>query len=83
MKTTFFKRGKKLRYYLLPFGFGISKCPGRYVALNEIKLMLIVFLTYFDLEIISDTNVELNQNYLFLGVQRPDSDVLFRYKVKS
>ncbi|XP_054982871.1 cytochrome P450 7B1 [Sorex araneus] len=82
-KTTFFKRGRKLRYYLLPFGFGISKCPGRYVAINELKLMLIVFLTYLDLEIISTEPVALSHKRFFLGIEHPSFDVLFRYKLKS
>ncbi|EPY80310.1 hypothetical protein CB1_000844059 [Camelus ferus] len=36
-KTTFYKRGKKLKHYVIPFGFGISKCPGRFLAFVEIK----------------------------------------------
>lgn len=82
-KTTFFKRGKRLKYYLMPFGLGTSKCPGRFLAIVEIKQLLIVLLTYFDFEIIDDKPVNLNYNRLLLGVQHPDSDVLFRYKVKS
>uniref|UniRef100_A0A8C0E0M9 Cytochrome P450 family 7 subfamily B member 1 n=1 Tax=Balaenoptera musculus TaxID=9771 RepID=A0A8C0E0M9_BALMU len=82
-KTTFFKRGKKLKYYHMPFGFGVSKCPGRFLAIVEIKQLLVVFLTYFDLEIIDDKPLELNYNRFLFGIQYPDSDVLFRYKVKS
>ncbi|XP_004680087.1 PREDICTED: 25-hydroxycholesterol 7-alpha-hydroxylase [Condylura cristata] len=83
IKTTFYKRGEKIKHYLLPFGFGASKCPGRFFAIMEIKLILIVLLTYFDLEIIDDKPVGLNYDRSFLGIQHPDSDVLFRYKVKS
>ncbi|KAK2505992.1 hypothetical protein MC885_016672 [Smutsia gigantea] len=82
-KTTFFKRGKRLKYYLMPFGLGASKCPGRFLAIVEIKQLLIALLTYFDLEIIDDKPVNLNYNRLLFGVQHPVSDVLFRYKVKS
>ena len=53
-KTAFFKRGKKLKYYHLPFGLGVSKCPGRFLAMVEIKPVLVVLLTYFDLEIIDN-----------------------------
>uniref|UniRef100_A0A5F9DP28 25/26-hydroxycholesterol 7alpha-hydroxylase n=1 Tax=Oryctolagus cuniculus TaxID=9986 RepID=A0A5F9DP28_RABIT len=31
-KTTFFKGERKIKYYLSPFGFGASKCPGRFFA---------------------------------------------------
>ncbi|XP_004463974.1 cytochrome P450 7B1 [Dasypus novemcinctus] len=82
-KTTFFKRGKKLKYYVMPFGSGITKCPGRFLAVVEIKQFLAVLLTYFDLEIIDDKPVGLNYSRMLLGVQYPNSDVSFRYKVKS
>ncbi|XP_060056849.1 cytochrome P450 7B1 [Erinaceus europaeus] len=83
IKTTFFKRGKKLRYYLLPFGFGTTMCPGRFLAVIEIKVLLIALLTYFDLEIIDKPHIELSFSRFLFGVQHPDCDVLFRYKVKS
>ncbi|XP_046498120.1 cytochrome P450 7B1 isoform X1 [Equus quagga] len=82
-KTTFFKGGKKLKYYLLPFGFGASKCPGRFLAIMEIKQLLVVLLTYFDLEIMDQKPIELNRSRLLFGIQHPDSDVSFRYKVKT
>uniref|UniRef100_K9IKQ4 25/26-hydroxycholesterol 7alpha-hydroxylase n=1 Tax=Desmodus rotundus TaxID=9430 RepID=K9IKQ4_DESRO len=82
-KTIFFKRGKRLKYYLLPFGLGTSKCPGRFFAVNEIKQLLVVLLTYFDLEIIDDKPIQLDYSRFLFGIQYPDSDVLFRYKVKS
>ncbi|XP_012503371.1 PREDICTED: 25-hydroxycholesterol 7-alpha-hydroxylase [Propithecus coquereli] len=82
-KTTFYKRGKKLKCYLMPFGYGASKCPGRFLAVIEIKQLLIVLLTYFDLEIVDNKPIELNYNRIMFGIQHPDSDVLFRYKVKS
>nr|XP_012618806.2 25-hydroxycholesterol 7-alpha-hydroxylase [Microcebus murinus] len=82
-KTTFYKRGKKLKCYLMPFGYGASKCPGRFLAVIEIKQLLIILLTYFDLEIIDDKPMEPNYKRLLFGIQHPKSDVLFRYKVKS
>lgn len=82
-KTTFFKGGKKLKIYLIPFGLGTSKCPGRYFAMAEMKLLLIMLLTYFDLELIDRKPVSLNRSRMFIGIQHPDSDVSFRYKAKS
>ncbi|KAL1775582.1 25-hydroxycholesterol 7-alpha-hydroxylase, partial [Sigmodon hispidus] len=78
-KTTFLKRGKKLKHVILPFGFGTNKCPGRYLAVNEIKLLLVILLTYFDFEIIDKkpVGVKYSQRLLF-GIQHPDSDVSFR-----
>lgn len=82
-KTAFFKNGKKLKYYLLPFGFGASKCPGRFLAIVEVKQLLVVLLTYFDLEIIDGKPMEANYSRLLFGIQHPASDVLFKYRVKS
>ncbi|KAG3274079.1 cytochrome P450 7B1 [Ictidomys tridecemlineatus] len=82
-KTTFFKGGKKLKFFIMPFGFGTSKCPGRYLAVIEIKLLLFVFVTYFDLEIIDKKPIGLDHSRLMIGVQHPESDVLFRYRAKS
>ncbi|XP_049997973.1 cytochrome P450 7B1 [Alexandromys fortis] len=82
-KTTFLKEGKKLKYYIMPFGFGASKCPGRYFAIIEMKLVLAILLTYFDLEIIGKEPVGQNHSRLLFGIQQPDSDVSFRYKAKS
>lgn len=82
-KTTFFKKGKKLKCYLMPFGSGTSKCPGRFLAVIEIKQLLVVLLTYFDLEIIDDKPIEASSSRFLFGIQHPASDVSFRYKVKS
>ncbi|XP_063113452.1 cytochrome P450 7B1 isoform X2 [Cavia porcellus] len=82
-KTTFYKRGKRLKFYLVPFGFGANKCPGRFLAVMEIKLLLLVLLTYFDLELVENKSIKLNYTRLFFGIQYPNSDILFRYKVKS
>ncbi|XP_037658828.1 cytochrome P450 7B1 [Choloepus didactylus] len=82
-KTTFFKRGKKLNHYLMPFGSGITKCPGRFLAVSEMKQFLAALLTYCDLEIIDDKPIELSFSRMLFGIQYPNSDVLFRYKVKS
>ncbi|KAM9198442.1 cytochrome P450 7B1 isoform 1-T1 [Dugong dugon] len=82
-KTTFFKRGKKLKHCIMPFGSGISKCPGRFFAVSEMKQLLFALVTYFDLEIIDDKPVEMSYRRMLFGVQYPKSDVLFRYKVKS
>lgn len=49
----------------------------------ELKLLLAILLTYFDLEIIDKEPVGLNYSRLLLGIQHPDSDVSFRYKAKS
>lgn len=82
-KTTFFKQGKKLKYFLMPFGSGSSICPGRFFAMNEIKLFVILALVYFDMDIMEDKQLGQNKDRIGLGILLPDSDIIFRYKLRS
>ncbi|KAM4864857.1 cytochrome P450 7B1 [Thomomys bottae] len=82
-KTTFFKGGKKLKSYIMPFGFGATKCPGRFLAVAELKLLLVLFLTYFDFELLDNQPLRQDHSRLLLGIQYPESDISFRYKAKA
>ncbi|XP_078543368.1 cytochrome P450 7B1 [Lissotriton helveticus] len=79
-KISFYKRGKKLKYYLMPFGSGVSKCPGRFFAVNEIKQFLALMVASFDMEFIENKKVGLDNSRSGLGVLLPDSDIQFRCK---
>ncbi|XP_029447245.1 25-hydroxycholesterol 7-alpha-hydroxylase [Rhinatrema bivittatum] len=81
-KTTFYKKGRKLKYYLMPFGSGVSKCPGRFFAINEIKQFLALLVTYFDMEFIEDKNLKHDNSRSGLGILLPDSDIRFRCKLR-
>ncbi|XP_006880589.1 PREDICTED: 25-hydroxycholesterol 7-alpha-hydroxylase-like [Elephantulus edwardii] len=82
-KTTFFKGGKRLSEYVMTFGSGVSKCPGRFFAVSEVKHLLFILVTNFDIEIISKKPAELSNSRMLLGIPHPKSDVLFRYKIRS
>uniref|UniRef100_A0A672ZIF7 5-beta-cholestane-3-alpha,7-alpha-diol 12-alpha-hydroxylase-like n=1 Tax=Sphaeramia orbicularis TaxID=375764 RepID=A0A672ZIF7_9TELE len=41
-KTDFYKGGKKVKYYTMPWGAGVSMCPGRFFATNEIKQFSVI-----------------------------------------
>ncbi|XP_068090885.1 cytochrome P450 7A1-like [Hyperolius riggenbachi] len=84
-KTNFYLRGKKLKYYYMPFGSGKAKCPGRQFAIYEIKLLITLLLCYFDLELV-DKNAKtpsLDQSRAGLGILQPTCDVDFRYRLKA
>lgn len=66
----------------MPFGSGASKCPGRFFAVNEIKLFVILLLSYFDVEIVEEKQIGLEKNRMGLGIALPDSDISFRYKLR-
>ncbi|XP_025905874.1 cholesterol 7-alpha-monooxygenase [Nothoprocta perdicaria] len=83
-KTDFYRNGGKLKYYYMPFGTGIAKCPGRLFAVHEIKQFLTLILSYFEIELV-DSNVQcptLDQSRAGLGILQPTNDVDFRYRLK-
>uniref|UniRef100_A0A8C6YBI2 Cytochrome P450 family 7 subfamily A member 1 n=1 Tax=Naja naja TaxID=35670 RepID=A0A8C6YBI2_NAJNA len=83
-EKTFYRNGHKLKYYFMPFGTGLAKCPGRWFAINEIKQFLTFLLFYFEVELI-DENVKcpsLDQSRAGLGILQPSNDIDFRYRLK-
>ncbi|XP_071410581.1 cytochrome P450 7A1 isoform X2 [Pithys albifrons albifrons] len=83
-KTDFYRNGRKLKYYYMPFGTGIAKCPGRLFAVHEIKQFLTLMLSYFEIELV-DNNVKcpsLDQSRAGLGILQPSNDIDFRYRLK-
>ncbi|KAJ8336496.1 hypothetical protein SKAU_G00377160 [Synaphobranchus kaupii] len=84
-KTNFYRGGRKLRYYYMPFGSGVTKCPGRFFAIHEIKQFLFLLLAHFHMEPL-DSQVSvppLDQSRVGLGILQPTYDVDFRYRLKA
>lgn len=81
-KTNFYKNGKKLRYYNMPWGAGVSMCPGRFFATNELKQFVFLMLTYFDFELKNpDEEIPAIDNKRWgFGSMQPVRDIQFRYK---
>ncbi|KAM6919754.1 cytochrome P450 7B1 [Lycodopsis pacificus] len=83
-KTDFYKAGQRLRYYLMPFGSGSSRCPGRHFAVNEIKQFLCVLLLYVDLQLVEgQPGATLDSSRAGLGILPPAKDVRFRYRPRT
>ncbi|KAK5859351.1 hypothetical protein PBY51_020914 [Eleginops maclovinus] len=84
-KVNFSRNGRRLRYFNMPFGSGVTKCPGRFFAVYEIKQFLTLVLSYFDMELLDPaTQVPpLDQSRAGLGILQPTYDVDFRYKLRS
>uniref|UniRef100_A0ACB8FE23 Cholesterol 7-alpha-monooxygenase n=2 Tax=Sphaerodactylus townsendi TaxID=933632 RepID=A0ACB8FE23_9SAUR len=83
-KTVFYRSGQKLKYYYMPFGTGLAKCPGRLFAVHEIKQFLTLLLSCFEVELV-DKNVTcplLDQSRAGLGILQPATDVDFKYRLK-
>ncbi|XP_006868834.1 PREDICTED: 5-beta-cholestane-3-alpha,7-alpha-diol 12-alpha-hydroxylase-like [Chrysochloris asiatica] len=83
-KVDFYKEGKKIHYYNMPWGAGVSICPGRFFALSEMKLFILLLVSYFDLELVDpDTPVPpINPQRWGFGTTQPSHDVRFRYRLQ-
>ncbi|XP_005634370.1 5-beta-cholestane-3-alpha,7-alpha-diol 12-alpha-hydroxylase [Canis lupus familiaris] len=83
-KVDFYKAGKKIHHYTMPWGSGVSICPGRFLATNEMKLFVLLMVTYFDLELV-DPNTPVPpvdpQRWGF-GTTQPSHEVRFRYRLR-
>ncbi|XP_029309763.1 7-alpha-hydroxycholest-4-en-3-one 12-alpha-hydroxylase-like [Cottoperca gobio] len=83
-KTDFYKAGKKVKYYNMPWGAGVSMCPGRFFATNELKQFAFLLLVYFEFELKNpDEKIpEIDFRRWGFGAMQPDRDVQFRYRLR-
>lgn len=83
-KVNFYKSGKKIHYYSMPWGSGVSKCPGRFFALSEMKIFVLLMLMYFDFELVDpDMRVPpIDPRRWGFGTSQPSHEVRFRYRLK-
>ncbi|XP_007947899.1 5-beta-cholestane-3-alpha,7-alpha-diol 12-alpha-hydroxylase [Orycteropus afer afer] len=83
-KVDFYKGGKKIHHYNMPWGSGVSICPGRFFALSEMKIFILLMVSYFDLELVDpDTLVPpVNPWRWGFGTTQPTHDVRFRYRLR-
>ncbi|KAM4821435.1 7-alpha-hydroxycholest-4-en-3-one 12-alpha-hydroxylase [Thomomys bottae] len=83
-KVDFYKKGKRIHHYAMPWGSGVSICPGRFFALGEMKLFILLMVTYFDLELVDPELAipSLDPNRWGFGTSQPTYDVPFRYRLK-
>ncbi|XP_029581173.1 5-beta-cholestane-3-alpha,7-alpha-diol 12-alpha-hydroxylase-like [Salmo trutta] len=83
-KTDFYKGGKKIKYYNMPWGAGITMCPGRFFATNELKQFVFLMLTYFDFELKNpDEKIpDIDTKRWGFGSMHPTRDIQFRYRLR-
>ncbi|KAL2097333.1 hypothetical protein ACEWY4_006540 [Coilia grayii] len=83
-KTEFYKNGKKVKYYTMPWGAGVTMCPGRFFATNELKQFVFLMLLYFDFELKNpDEKIpDIDVRRWGFGSMQPTKDVPFRYRLR-
>ncbi|KAF1660101.1 7-alpha-hydroxycholest-4-en-3-one 12-alpha-hydroxylase, partial [Aptenodytes patagonicus] len=81
-KKDFYKNGKRLKYFNMPWGAGVSICPGRFFAAAEIKLFVFLMLSHYDLELVNreEEIPAIDTSRWGFGTMQPVRDVQFRYR---
>lgn len=84
-KMDFYKSGKKIPHYNMPWGSGVSMCPGRFFALSEMKIFVLLMVMYFDFELVDpDMPVPpIDPRRWGFGTSQPSHEVRFRYRLKA
>ncbi|XP_054847746.1 7-alpha-hydroxycholest-4-en-3-one 12-alpha-hydroxylase-like [Eublepharis macularius] len=83
MKKEFYKNGEKLNYYSMQWGGGgPSMCPGRFFAVSEMKMFVMLMVTYFDMELVNkEENIPpVDASHCGIGIAHPSHDIQFRYR---
>ncbi|XP_036374002.1 cytochrome P450 7A1 [Megalops cyprinoides] len=84
-KMDFYKNGRKLKQFLIPFGSGASECPGRFFAINEIKQFLTLVIYHYEMELQETASTPLTTDCTRagLGILPPKQDVPLRYRIRE
>ena len=64
----------------MPFGAGKHTCPGRFFALNEIKVITTCLFRRFDFERITEPLPPFDNGRAGLGIYPPVGDVHVRWR---
>ncbi len=81
-RKQFYKRGQRVPLPLMPFGAGVSMCPGRFFAMNEIKLFVASAVSNWNLELLDEPVPEFEYSRAGLGIYPPAHDVSVRIRRK-
>ncbi|CAG5980356.1 unnamed protein product [Menidia menidia] len=84
VKDTFYKGGKRLKYYTMPWGAGRNSCVGKEFAVTTLKQFVFFFLTHFDLEL-CNPEAKLppaNPSRYGFGMLQPNEDLMVRFRLK-
>lgn len=76
----FSKRGQRLPLAFMPFGGGVSMCPGRFLANNEMMQFAGLALTKLEIELLEPGLPPLDKSRAGLGVLSPTRDIRCRIR---
>jgi len=80
------KDGKpaKLGSFFMCFGGGVSKCPGRFFAKNEMKIFAVALLLALDIEMVDDGKPGMDMSRWCVQTAPPiNGEVIVKYRLKN
>ncbi|XP_074053941.1 7-alpha-hydroxycholest-4-en-3-one 12-alpha-hydroxylase-like [Macrotis lagotis] len=82
-KVAFYKQGRRIKPHMLQWGAGTTMCPGRFFALNEMKMFVFLMVTQYDIELVEQEvkMPSINVKRFGIGATQPIHDVQFRYRM--
>lgn len=81
--NSFSYQGEPLKYSLIPFGVGLSMCPGRHFARNEFKVITALLLNWCDITVQETVTPALDKSRIGLGSFTPKSAIPFRLQRRA
>ncbi|KAH0627640.1 hypothetical protein JD844_003661 [Phrynosoma platyrhinos] len=83
-RKEFYKNGEKLKHCIMPFGAGHSMCLGRFFAVSEMKIFIILMLSYFDMELVNPEEEipPVEESSYGFGTLKPSHDIQFKYQLR-
>ena len=67
-----------------PFGGGVTLCPGRHLAVNEIVVFIATALRRFDIQLVEgQTEARIDTSYSATGTYPPDRNVSVRIRLRK
>ncbi|XP_058486604.1 prostacyclin synthase [Solea solea] len=85
LKDKFYKDGKILKYYTMPWGAGKNMCIGKEFAVTAIKQFVFLLLTHLDMEMCDpqDKLPPVNPTRYGFGMLQPNGDLRVRFRLKT
>uniref|UniRef100_A0A8C7V6M5 Prostacyclin synthase n=1 Tax=Oncorhynchus mykiss TaxID=8022 RepID=A0A8C7V6M5_ONCMY len=82
VKKDFFKGGRRLKYYTMPWGAGTNGCVGKRFAISSIRQFVYLVLSHLELELCDPEAQmpEVNSSRYGFGMLQPEGDLAIRYK---
>ncbi|XP_057702095.1 prostacyclin synthase isoform X2 [Corythoichthys intestinalis] len=84
-RDDFYKDGRRLKYFTMPWGAGSNVCVGKDFAMTIIKKFVLLMLTHVELKI-CDREAQLppvNSSRYGFGMLQPDGDLQVCYRLKT